>query len=244
MDDRRLGMAVRARRHARGWRLVDLAAAAGLGPGVCSLLERGQVRRLSVRTARAIAAALDLHLAWDIGWQRQEVDRLLDADHSALASQIAARLERLGWLTRAEVSFNHYGERGRIDLLAFHPRLRVLLVVEIKTLLADAQALLGSLDVKARVGPIVARDIGWLADRVVPAIVIRDSTTVRRHLVQLAPLFARFATRGHAAPRWLADPVDRIHGILMLTKLPHGNGIDRRRAGRRRIRRRSVGNGG
>lgn len=62
MDDRRLGAAVRARRHQRGWRLVDLASAAGVGAGVCGLLERGQVVRLSVRTARAIVEAVGLPL--------------------------------------------------------------------------------------------------------------------------------------------------------------------------------------
>ncbi|MDQ3346114.1 MAG: helix-turn-helix domain-containing protein, partial [Chloroflexota bacterium] len=74
MDDRRLGHAIRARRHRRGWRLVDLATAAGVGPSMCSLLEGGHVDRLTVRTARAIAAAVDLPLGWDVGWQRQEID--------------------------------------------------------------------------------------------------------------------------------------------------------------------------
>lgn len=237
MDDRRLGMAARAQRHRRGWRLADVAAAAGVGPGVCSLLERGRVDRLSVRTARAILGALGLPLGWDIGWQRQEIERLLDADHSALASALAARLEQLGWMVRAEVSFNHYGDRGRIDLLAFHPIHRVLLVVEIKTRLVDAQALLGSLDVKTRLGPIIARDAGWSPARVVPAVVLMESTTNRRHLAELAPLFARFALRGHDARGWLADPSQDVSGLLILEKLPNGNRVDRRRAGRRRIRR-------
>ncbi len=237
VDDRRLGHAVRARRQQRGWRQADLAAAAGVSAGLCSLVERGSVGRLSVRSARAIASALDLPLTWDIGWQRQDIDRLLDADHSALAGALAKRLERAGWLVRPEVSFNHYGERGRIDLLAVHAGHRVLLVVEIKTVLVDAQALLGSLDVKTRIGPIVGRELEWEADRAVPAIVILDSSTVRRHLTRLAPLLARFDTRGHAAARWLSDPAERVTGVLMLTKLPPGTGVDRRRAGRRRGRR-------
>jgi len=121
MDDRRLGHAVRARRHRRGWRIVDLAATGGVGPTVCSLLEGGHVDRLTVRTARAIAAAVGLDLRWDIGWQRQEIDRLLDADHSAMAAFWTRRLESFGWIVRSEVSFNRYGDRGRIDLLTYHP---------------------------------------------------------------------------------------------------------------------------
>ncbi|MGH2427572.1 MAG: hypothetical protein ACRDGV_01620 [Candidatus Limnocylindria bacterium] len=236
MDDRRLGLAVRARRHRRAWRLVDLAATAGVGPTVCSLMERGQVERLSVRTARAIAGAVDLDLGWDIGWQRQDIDRLLDADHSALAAHWTRRLETDGWLARSEISFNRYGDRGRIDLLGYHPVHRVLVVIEIKTALVDAQALLVGIDVKTRVAPFLARELGWRARLTVPAIVISDGTTARRHVANLAPLFGRYTLRGHAAVSWLRNPVGSPSGLLTFTKLPSGDGVDARRAGRRRVR--------
>jgi len=241
MDDRRLGQAVRARRHRRGWRVVDLAAAAHVGSTACSLMERGYAGRLSVRTARSIAAAVDLPLNWDIGWQRQEIDRLLDADHSALAALCSERLEKHGWIVRSEVSFNRFGDRGRIDLLAYHPVERVLLVIEIKTVLVDAQALLGSLDVKARISPTVAHEIGWRPRHVVPAIVMLDGTTQRRHLVALGPLFSRYSLRGRDAATWLRRPTGAPTGILTFTELPSNAGSDVRRAGRRRVRR-STGN--
>ena len=238
MDDRRLGMAVRARRHQRGWRLIDLAASAGVGPGVCGLLERGRVAKLSVRTARAIAGALDLPLGWDIGWQRQELDRLLDADHSALAAQIVRELESAAWSTRSEVSFNHFGDRGRIDILAWHPPTRILLVIEIKTALVDAQDLLGGLDVKARVAPVALREIGWQQPvAVVPVIVLADGSTVRRQIQRLEPLLSRYGLRGRETSAWLRRPAVGPSGLLVFKKLPLRNGVDRRRAGRRRIRR-------
>jgi transcriptional regulator with XRE-family HTH domain len=236
MDDRRLGMAVRARRHKRGWRLIDLAAAAGVGAGVCGLLERGEVERLSVRTARAVVAAVGLPLNWDIGWQRQEIDRLLDADHSTLAVHLTRRLEPHGWIVRSEVSFNDYGDRGRIDLLAYHPTARILLVIEIKTAIVDGQELLGTLDVKTRVAPKLMRSLGWQPLHVIPAIILTDGTTVRRHVTELEPLLRRFDLRGRAAWTWLAQPMSGPGGILAFLKLPFGNGVDRRRAGRRRIR--------
>lgn len=229
-------MAVRARRHQRGWRLVDVAARAGVSRSLCGLLERGQAARLSVRSARAIASAVDLPLAWDIGRDRVDIDRLLDADHSALAAALARELTRHGWVVRSEVSFNHYGDRGRIDLLAYSSLRRVVLVVEIKTILVDAQELLGVLDVKTRLAPMIARELGWEADRVVPAIVLMDSTTARRRIGQLEGLLARFESRGHAARAWLADPAAPSTGLLVLSKLPSANGSDRRRAGRRRVR--------
>ena len=240
MDDRRLGLAVRARRHRRGWRLADLAEAAGVGPTVCSLLESGQAMRLSLRTVRVIAAAVGLELRWDLGWQRQEIDRLLDADHAAMAALWTRRLEGFDWTVRAEVSFNRYGDRGRMDLLAFHPVHRVLLVIEIKTAIVDAQALLGSLDVNVRVAPFVARDLGWRPRVTVPALVISEGTTARRHVDNLAPLFARFALRGHAASAWLGAPVGSPTGLLTFTKLPPVAGVDARRAARRRVRPRGL----
>ncbi len=242
MDDRRLGMAVRARRHQRGWRLVDLARHAGVGPGVCGLLERGQIGKLSVRTARAIAGAVDLPLNWDIGWQRQELDRLFDADHSALAASFATVLEGGGWVTRSEVSFNHYGDRGRIDILACHRAKRIMLVVEIKTSIVDAGDLLGTLDVKTRVAPALVEalgpgSLGWSSpDAVVPAIVVADGSTVRRHVEKLGALLNRYDLRGRRASAWLAAPTVGPTGLLILRKLPYGNGVDRRRAGRRRVR--------
>jgi transcriptional regulator with XRE-family HTH domain len=234
MDDRRLGMAVRARRHRRGWRLVDLALAAGVGAGVCGLLERGHVDRLSVRTARAILRALDLPLGWDLGWHRTDIDRLFDEDHAALAASFVLWLGLAGWVTRTEVSFNRYGERGRIDILAFEPRSRVLLVVEVKTVIVDLQDLLGTLDMKAR----VAASIGtWgRPSAVVPAIVVLEGTTARRRFAGVAPLFDRYDLRGRSALRWLRQPVPGPSGLLLLRELPYGNGVDRRRAGRRRVR--------
>jgi len=237
VDDRRLGIAVRARRHQRGWRLVDLAEAAGVGPGVCGLLERGKAGKLSVRTARAIAAAVDLPLGWDIGWQRQELDRLLDADHSLLAASVASTLGSSGWAVRGEVSFNHYGDRGRIDLLAFHAPTRILAVVEIKTTIVDAQDLLGTLDVKTRIAPTLVGSIGWERPAaVVPVIVVAEGTTARRHLARLEPLLSRFDLRGTAALTWLARPTVGPTGLLIFRPLPSRNGVDRRRAGRRRMR--------
>lgn len=210
--------------------------AAGVGATACSLLERGKVAELTVRTARAITGAVDLPLSWDVGWQRQEIDRLLDADHSALAGLWTRRLEKLGWIVRSEVSFNRYGDRGRIDLLAFHPMHRVLLVIEIKTVLADAQALLGGLDVKVRNAPYIARDLGWQPRLVVPAIVMADGTTVRRHVAGLEALFGRYSLRGQAASTWLRAPDGSPTGVLTFTELPSSAGSDARRAGRRRIR--------
>lgn len=229
-------MAVRAHRHVRGWRLHDLAAAAGVGVTACSDLERGHAGEMTVRAVRAIAAAVDLPIGWDLGWRRQEVDRLLDQDHAALAVRLVGRLGAWGWLVRAEASFNRYGERGRIDVLAFHPVAAALLVVELKTLIVNGQELIGGMDVKTRVAPHVAGDIGWHARSVVPALIVMDGTTNRRRVRQIEPLLRHLSLRGHAALGWLRQPIGTPTGLLLLTKLPDSAGSDVRRAGRGRVR--------
>lgn len=93
------------------------------------------------------------------------------------------------------------------------------------------------MDVKARVTPIVARDIGWQATAsVVPALIVADTTTNRRRVRQLAPLLGRYELRGREAAAWLRRPVGTPSGLLMLVKLPNSAGADVRRAGRRRVR--------
>ncbi len=132
------------------------------------------------------------------------------------------RLERWGWLVRVEVSFSHFGERGRIDLLAFHPATLVLLVIELKSELVDVQALLGSLDAKVRLAPGIAARFGWSARATLPAIVFLEDRTTRNRLMRFDPLFARFDVLGRAALSWLRQPTTPTpSGLLWLTQL-HG----------------------
>lgn len=112
------------------------------------------------------------------------------------------------WQVRAEVSFNHFGDRGRIDVLGYHPDLRALLVVEVKSGIGDLQETLGRLDVKARVARHVARELGWpQMAAVVPALVIGDSRRSRRIVAEHAALFGRFTVRGRAALAWVRTPM-------------------------------------
>jgi Holliday junction resolvase-like predicted endonuclease len=66
-------------------------------------------------------------------WRGGELDRLLNARHAQLSGNVLRWLERSGWQVAPEVSFSIYGERGFIDLFAWHAPTRTLLVIEIKT---------------------------------------------------------------------------------------------------------------
>ena len=66
-----------------------------------------------------------------------------------------------GWTFASEVSFSIWGERGVIDILAWHEPSRSLLVIELKTALVDVNELVGNMDRKRRLAAVVARERGW-----------------------------------------------------------------------------------
>jgi Holliday junction resolvase-like predicted endonuclease len=70
---------------------------------------------------------------------------------------MARTLADAGWEVRAEVSFSSYGERGAIDLLAWHPETRTLLVIEVKTEIGAVESTLRVHDMKWRLAAQIAR---------------------------------------------------------------------------------------
>ena len=212
-----------------------LSARAGVSRQAVSHLECGRARLLKMGVVEAILAALGARIDARVLWNGPELDRLVDAGHASLGARIKRRLERWGWVVRVEVSYSRYGERGRIDLLAWHPVLRVVLVVEIKTSLVDVQALLGSLDVKTRLARHIAEPLGWEVHSVVPAIAFADDRTTRRRLEQLDTLFDRFSLRGRACVTWLRRPEATPSGLLWFVALTEP-GRARNSASSRRVR--------
>jgi hypothetical protein len=68
-----------------------------------------------------------------------------------------------GWSVVAEVSFAIYGERGVVDLLAWHEATDSLVVIELKTAIVDIDEILGTLDRKRRLAVRIAAERGWKA---------------------------------------------------------------------------------
>jgi len=91
-----------------------------------------------------------------------------------------------GWVTEPEVSFSIYGERGIIDVLAWHPGRRILLVIELKTEFVDVNELMGSVDRKRRLAAAIARERGWDSAAIGAWVVIADSRTNRRALAAIS----------------------------------------------------------
>ena len=182
MDWVRLGRSIRALRKRRAWRQVDLAAAAGVSQSMVARIELGRGDRVAPWIVERIAHALGARVLVRIDWNGEALDRLLDADHARLVEIVASLLRRADWEVAAEVTFWIRGERGSVDLLAWHAQSRIVLVIEVKSIVPDIQAMLMSFDRKARLGAEIAATRGWRPAAVGKLLVIGESRTARRRV--------------------------------------------------------------
>ena len=234
MDDQRIGAVIRLVRIRRGWRQTDLAAKTRVSKSAISRLERGFVGAMSVGAVRAVAAALEIRVDLVPRWRAGDLDRLLNSRHSALHESVARwfRDRHTGWMLAPEVTFSIYGDRGVIDILAWHPGRRALLVIELKTEIVDVNEVLGTLDRKARLASRVARERGWDPVTVSVCLIVEDSKTNRRR-VRAHDAMVRNALPDERArvQGWLRDPVGRVNGQTFWPTIRGGVG-----AGVRRVR--------
>lgn len=176
----------------------------GISQSEMSRWEREALEGCSVAKTEQWATALGAQLTLDL---RVDGERpMTDARHAQIQSWLTGLLRAAGWIVEPEASFNHYGDRGRVDLLAYHPARRILLVVEIKTRIEDAQDMLGRLDIKRRVATFMARERRWDVTTVIPALIVREGSTARRRIAAHEALFASFVLRARAARAWLSRP--------------------------------------
>lgn len=184
-----------------------------------SRIERGHVGRLTLDTVLAVAAALEITIDLVPRWRGGDLDRMLAAGHGQMHEQVARLLRRhSAWIAVPELSFSVYGERGVIDLLAFHPARRELLVIELKTQLVDVQELLSAVDRYRRLAPRLAADRGWAVAGTSTWVVMRDSSTNRRRVAAHSTVLrTALPDDGRTLRRWLRDPVGRLAALSFLS---------------------------
>jgi transcriptional regulator with XRE-family HTH domain len=223
MDWVRFGRIVRALRKRRAWRQVDLAAAARVSQSVVARIEIGQGGRIAPWVLERVAQALGARMAVRLDWNGEALDRLLDADHATLVERVARLFRDARWEVAAEVTFWVRGERGSVDLLAWHAASGVLVVVEVKSVVPDVQATLMSFDRKARLGREIAAGRGWKPTSVGRLLVIGESRTARRRVTAFATTFeAELPHRFVAVRRFLTAPdaIRPVRGLLFLSGSP------------------------
>jgi len=212
VDIVRVGTICRALRIKKRWRQQDLGEKAGVTRSDVSRLERGHAGELDVNVVVRIVTALGGRLEFNVSWRGGELDRVLNARHSALHEAVARYFLRLpGWVFAPEVSFAVRGERGVIDILAWHAATRTLLVIELKTEIVDINELMGKVDRKRRLGVAVARERGWVPASVAVWVIVGESKTNRRRVqTHAATLRAAFPLDGRQIARWLRQPTGTL----------------------------------
>lgn len=238
MNDVTLGRSIRAVRIKRRMRQADLAEAAGVAQQTISRLEAGRVVSVTLGTIRRVCDALGIRLTIEARWQGAELDRLLGSRHSAMHEELARLFDALpDWVAAPEVTFAIYGERGAIDILAWHAPTRSLLVIELKTEIVDVQETVGTLDRKRRLAAKVAAERGWTPASVSAWLLIADSPTNRRRVrAHLAMLRSAFPIDGRGILGWLRAPRGAVSAMSFLSSTP-GAGANRQLAPVRRVRR-------
>jgi transcriptional regulator with XRE-family HTH domain len=219
MNVQRLGVACRAVRLRKRWRQTDVAAAAGVSRAAVSRIERGLAGEMTLATLDKVAAVLEIRIDLVPRWRGGELDRLVNWRHAAMYEQVARLLERIGgWELAPEVSFSVYGERGVIDILAWHAATRTLLVIELKTEIVDPQEIVGTLDRKQRLAARVARERRWDPTAVATWLVVGEGTMNRRRVGASAGLFrSAFPGEPGAIRRWLKRPSGAVQALTFLS---------------------------
>lgn len=237
MDFIRFGRIVRTLRIKRGWRQSDLGARAMVGRAAVSIVERGRARELRLDLIVRIIEALGGSVSLQVQWQGGDLNRLLNARHSALHESVATHFTALpDWVLAPEVSFAIRGEKGIIDILAWHAATRTLLVIELKTEIVDVNELMGTADRKRRLAAEIGRERGWNPLVVASWLIVADGKTNRRRVAAHGTtLHTVFPADGRSINSWLRDPKGSIACLSFWTDA-RSDGINNRLATIKRVR--------
>jgi transcriptional regulator with XRE-family HTH domain len=215
MEDGKIGAAFRAVRTRKGTTQREVAKVARVTQSDISRLERGQLALLKLETIRRVASVLEMWLDITPRWRGAGIDRILNHAHAALQGSVLDRFRDLaGWTALPEVSFSIRGERGAIDILAWHAETRTLLIVELKTILVEPAELVRTMGQRQRLASEIAKWQGWSPRAVGRWVILTDTRTNRRHVSAhasvLAPLMVADGVRMR---RWLREPAGSISAL-------------------------------
>ena len=207
VDAMRFGRSVRALRQRRAWRQADLSARSGISRSVIGRIELGQAARVAFGDLEAVARALDGQLAFDFRGRGAALDRLIDERHAAIVDEVVAIYRAARWDVAVEVSFSVYGERGSIDVFAWHQFRRVVAVNEIKASVGDAGNTVIGVDRTSRLAPRIAADRGWACRDVARFLVVAEGSTSRDRIARHAGTFrTAFPAGTRECLAWIRDP--------------------------------------
>ena len=195
-------------------------------------IERGEIGRMPFERLVAVATALDGQLDLDFRWRGEAMDRLIDERHASIVAELVTLFRDSRWEVAVEVTFSEFGERGSIDVLAWHPIVQVVAVNEVKGSVGEAGGTVIGVDRKSRLAPQIAKKRGWTCRGVARFLVIADGSTSRDRIARHADIFlTAFPTGGRESLAWIRDPTAAAppSGIVFLTpRNARGVGMTRR----------------
>jgi hypothetical protein len=185
-----------------------------------ALIEHGRLDEVGFGQIRAVARALDARFEGLVRWQGGDLDRLTNRGHAQMHESMARWFAELkGWQASPEVSFNEFGERGVVDILAWHAATGIVLVVELKSAIVDINDLMSTMDKRRRLAPKIASDLGWKAEAIATWVVVAPGRSNDRALAEHATVLrAKFPGDGRSMRRWLARPTGEIAALSFLPK--------------------------
>jgi transcriptional regulator with XRE-family HTH domain len=206
--------AIRETRRALRLTQRQLADRCGLTQSQISRLETGSLEWVTIPELGRLCDVLGMRL--DLALHRPYVASppfQHDAAHARTVAYVARRLTALDWVVHLEVEIVEGRSHGWLDLLAYQPARRALLIVEVKAGLDDMGAAQRQLSWYERAAAPVARVNGWRVERRTAALLVlatdaNDSFITANH----GTIAQSFPVRAAPFQRWLADPSTGVSG--------------------------------
>lgn len=161
---------------------AQVAAAIGISRSHYAGIEAGTADPsldLVWRIAERLGLELDLAARPPIIVERRRGDLV----HARCSAYVDRRFQRAGWHTAREVETFAGRAHGWIDLLAFEPRSRTLVIVEVKTRLDDIGAVERQLGWYEREARRIAAGLGWSPRVTASWLLLLASDEVERQIV-------------------------------------------------------------
>lgn len=220
MEDVRVGERVRMVRLKRRLTQEEVAEEAGLRPIDVSHLEHGVLDELTIGALRRIVAAIGMHIDLVPKWKSVDLEREMVGAHDALQAAVLRLIRRTpGWVAEAEVTYSFFGDRGAIDILAWHAASRTLLIIELKTLLVEPAELKRKNDERRRRAHEIAAERGWRPDTVSLWVILTETRTNRARVARNAEILLTSDTLdGRAMRAWLRQPTGAVDALSYWTE--------------------------
>ena len=236
-----VGTTIRDGRHRMAMTQRELAHRAGVSQAAISRVERARAAGIPLARIGRVLDALEIRLDANArpplaaGGPSER-----DAVHTRILAYAERRLRAAGFETAREVPIGSDRVRGWLDMLAWRPRDRIVIVVEVKGDIHDVGAFERQVSWYEREAWAAARTLGWrpacvvvtglvLASKHNEAIVRTHAEALRRRFATppagLASVLIEATPDGPLRALAFVDPLRRRRSLLLPTPLHGGRPV-------------------